>query len=860
MVSDFNPEFSFDFGGPEEGRTQAAWEFSGALKEAHRERENDKTTSIDHKIAQQLRSKAQRAEASGKPSGKAAPGKGASSRHEARSESGEDSDESDDEESDDEDAPLPGELDDDDSDVAAGDVVGIESDEDEPEEADDDDESDELEEEQADASGRHSRDVADARVANGRSAAAGDDDEEEEESSESEDDEEQPEDSSDEEMEEEGTARQEERRRSHGEAGPASGGPDAKFYAETPDGTRFSAGAFSDLHLSRPLLKACAALGYTDPTPIQAACIPLALAGRDICGSAITGSGKTAAFALPLLERLLFRNRRIAATYALVLTPTRELAVQVHSMITKLAQFTDIRIALVVGGLSVQVQAATLRTSPEVVVATPGRLIDHLRNTQSVGLEDLQALVLDEADRLLQMGFAEEIKEVLRLTPRKRQTLLFSATMTEEVRDLVALSLQRPVRLAADAAGAAPKALTQEVVRFKGAAGPATKEGTLLALCSRSFRSGRTIVFFSTKHSAHRAKILFGLAGLPPAAELHGNMTQAARLESLEKFRKGEAAFLLATDVAARGLDILGVDVVINYDPPPVLSSYLHRIGRTARAGRAGRAVTFADDSTRALLKDVVKKTGAKLLIRTVQPEVVEQWSSRIHSLERDIQRVNLAEREEMELRKAEMEAQKAENMVEHEAEIAARPPRTWFQTGREKAAAADRAREGELGLADDSQGGKKGKAAKKDREREERKRKRGEADAAEKQRKRNKLLEETEGVAGKVRAAKSREHQLRQEGMTGTRAGRAAAAAVAAVKTKQQKKKKGKSPNKGASLGEGEGAPSTPGRSHVYPGGGRSGKVKAAKPGMSKAVKNKLKRHGAGVHGFKSKARHKRR
>ncbi|KAK9904069.1 hypothetical protein WJX75_003719 [Coccomyxa subellipsoidea] len=784
MVSDFNPDFSFEFCDVEEGPAQAAWEFSSALKEARKERENDKTTTIDHKIAQHLKSKEQRSRAFSKPSGKAAPGKGSSGRREAHSESGEESDESDDEVSDDEDAPLP---------------------------------------------------------------ESSEDDEEEQEGT-----------SDDEEMEEEEAAQQDQRRRSHGEAGPAGGTRGAEFYAQTPDGTKFSAGAFSDLHLSRPLLKACAALGYTNPTPIQAACIPLALAGRDICGSAITGSGKTAAFALPLLERLLFRNRRIAATYALVLTPTRELAVQVHSMITNLAQFTDIRIALVVGGLSLQVQAATLRTSPEVVVATPGRLIDHLRNTQSVGLEDLQALVLDEADRLLQMGFSEEIKEVLRLTPRKRQTLLFSATMTEEVRDLVALSLQRPVRLAADAAGAAPRSLIQEVVRFKGAAAVAAKEGTLLALCARSFRSGRTIVFFSTKHSAHRAKILFGLAGLPPAAELHGNMTQAARLESLEKFRKGEAAFLLATDVAARGLDILGVDVVINYDPPPALSAYLHRIGRTARAGRAGRAVTFADDSTRSLLKDVVKKTGAKLLIRSVQPEIVAQWSSRIHSLARDIFRIDLAEREEMELRKAEMEAQKAENMVAYEAEISARPPRTWFQTVKEKVASIDRAREGELGETKEGKGDKKAKAAKKGKEREERKRKRGEAEAAAEQRsKRNKLVEETEGTAGKVRAAKSRESQLRQEGMTGQRAGRAAITAVAGVKTKKQKKKSHK---KGPSMSEEGGEPKVPAKAQVYPGGGRSGKLKPAKGGLSKAQKNKVKRHGAGVKSFKSKARHKRR
>jgi hypothetical protein len=182
------------------------------------------------------------------------------------------------------------------------------------------------------------------------------------------------------------------------------------FYSATPEGTTYEAASFADLRLSRPLLRAVEALGYTEPTPIQAAVVPLALAGRDICGSAVTGSGKTAAFALPILERLLFRPRQVAAVYVLVLAPTRELAVQVHSMIEKLAQHTDITAALAVGGLSLQAQAAALRRGPEIVVATPGRAIDHLRNTAAFGLEDLAVLVLDEADRLLEMGFQDEVR------------------------------------------------------------------------------------------------------------------------------------------------------------------------------------------------------------------------------------------------------------------------------------------------------------------------------------------------------------------------------------------------------------------------------------------------------------------
>ena len=214
--------------------------------------------------------------------------------------------------------------------------------------------------------------------------------------------------------------------------------------------TTFSASSFSELNLSRPLVKACTELGYDAPTPIQAAVVPLALTGRDVCGRAVTGSGKTAAFMLPLLERMLHRGRNpVAATHVLVLVPVRELAVQVHSMTERLAQFTSVRAALVVGGLSANVQAASLRTRPEIVIATPGRLIDHVRNTHSVGLEDLAALVLDEADRLLEMGFLEEIREIVRHCPRRRQTLLFSATLTSGVEDLAEFSMKNPARLSA---------------------------------------------------------------------------------------------------------------------------------------------------------------------------------------------------------------------------------------------------------------------------------------------------------------------------------------------------------------------------------------------------------------------------
>ncbi|RDX68557.1 DEAD-box ATP-dependent RNA helicase 28 [Mucuna pruriens] len=475
-----------------------------------------------------------------------------------------------------------------------------------------------------------------------------------------------------------------------------NGGDNKSFFAPS-DGTSFHADSFLQLNLSRPLLRACEALGYAKPTPIQAACIPLGLTGRDICGSAITGSGKTAAFALPTLERLLFRPKRMRAIRVLILTPTRELAVQVHSMIEKLAQFTDIRCCLVVGGLSTKVQEAALRSMPDIVVATPGRMIDHLRNSMSVDLDDLAVLILDEADRLLELGFNAEIQELVRLCPKKRQTMLFSATMTEEVDELIKLSLSKPLRLSADPSTKRPATLTEEVVRIRRMR-EVNQEAVLLAMCSKTFTS-KVIIFSGTKQAAHRLKIIFGLAGLK-AAELHGNLTQAQRLEALELFRKQQVDFLVATDVAARGLDIIGVQTVINFACPRDLTSYVHRVGRTARAGREGYAVTFVTDNDRSLLKAIVsiirriaasvaKRAGSKLRSRIVAEQSILKWSNIIEQMEDQIDEVLQEEREERVLRKAEMEATKAENMIAHREEIFSRPKRTWFVTEKEKKLAA---------------------------------------------------------------------------------------------------------------------------------------------------------------------------
>ncbi|GMY28239.1 DEAD-box ATP-dependent RNA helicase 28-like [Fagus crenata] len=474
---------------------------------------------------------------------------------------------------------------------------------------------------------------------------------------------------------------EEEDRHDDEDDGTGNAGEVKSFYANS-DGASFHAKSFMELNLSRPLLRACEALGYSKPTPIQSAVIPLAMNGGDICGSAVTGSGKTAAFALPTLERLLFRPKRVPAIRVLILTPTRELAVQVHSMTEKLAQFTDIRCCLVVGGLSTKVQEAALRTMPDIVVATPGRMIDHLRNSMSVDLEDLAVLILDEADRLLELGFSAEIRELVRLCPRRRQTMLFSATMTEEVDELIKLSLTKPSRLSADPSKTLPATLTQEVVRIRRMR-EVNQEAVLLSLCSKTFTS-KVIIFSGTKQAAHRLKILFGLAGLN-ATELHGNLTQIQRLDALELFRKQQVDFLIATDVAARGLDIIGVQTVINYECPREYKSYIHRVGRTARAGREGYAVTFVTDNDRSLLKDIAKKAGSKLRSRIVAEQSITKWSQIIEQMEDQVAEILEEEREERVLRKAEMEVSRAENLIAHREEIYSRPKKTWFVTEKEK-------------------------------------------------------------------------------------------------------------------------------------------------------------------------------
>ncbi|CAG7940685.1 unnamed protein product [Penicillium nalgiovense] len=442
---------------------------------------------------------------------------------------------------------------------------------------------------------------------------------------------------------------------------------------------------FQEFNLSRPILRGLAAVGFTDPTPIQRKAIPVALLGKDIVGSAVTGSGKTAAFIVPILERLLFRPRKVPTSRVVVLMPTRELAVQCYNVSVKLATFTDVTFCQLVGGFSLREQENVLKKRPDVIIATPGRFIDHMRNSPSFTVDTLEIMVLDEADRMLEDGFADELNEILTTIPKSRQTMLFSATMTDSIDKLIRVGMNRPMRLMVDAKKNTVSTLVQEFVRLR----PGREDkrlGYLMHLCKEIY-SKRVIIFFRQKKEAHRVRIIFSLLGLK-AAELHGSLSQEQRIKSVENFRDGKVAFLLATDVASRGLDIKGVETVINYEAPQSHEIYLHRVGRTARAGRSGRACTIAAEPDRKIVKLAVragKAQGAKIASRVVEQAVADGWAQKAEEMADEVAEILQEEKTEKQLSQAEMQFTKGENLMKHGAEIMSRPKRTWFETEKEK-------------------------------------------------------------------------------------------------------------------------------------------------------------------------------
>ena len=466
----------------------------------------------------------------------------------------------------------------------------------------------------------------------------------------------------------------------------------AAFFAPENNATKIDiAKSFQQFSLSRPILRAVSTLSFTTPTPIQQRTIPVALQGLDVVGSAITGSGKTAAFLLPILERLLYRPRRVPTTRVAILMPTRELAVQCHAVALALTKFTDITLATLVGGFSLREQEATLKKRPDIIIATPGRFIDHMRNSASFTISTIEILVLDEADRMLETGFADELDEILRTLPKSRQTMLFSATMTSSIDNLIRLGMTKPIRVSIASATTTNTTLTQEFVRLR----PGREHlriASLALLCLQHHKT-RTIIFFRQKATAHHTRIVLGLLGIK-AGELHGSMTQDQRISAVNSFKDGSITHLLATDLASRGLDIKNVTAVINYEAPQTHEIYVHRVGRTARAGREGRACTIAAEPDRKVVKAAVKAArtqGAKIVSRALPNEEVDAMNARLESLEGDVTEILAEEKEAKLLAQTENELSRGENLMKHKDEIMARPKRTWFETEKEKADAKKR-------------------------------------------------------------------------------------------------------------------------------------------------------------------------
>jgi ATP-dependent RNA helicase RhlE len=353
------------------------------------------------------------------------------------------------------------------------------------------------------------------------------------------------------------------------------------------------------------LLRAVAEQGYTQPTPIQVQAIPVVLAGRDLLGAAQTGTGKTAAFTLPILQRLAgdanaSHSPARHPIRVLIITPTRELAMQVHEDVRTYGKYTQVRSTLVYGGVGIQPQIAELRRGVDILVATPGRLLDHVQQ-KTVDLRQVSILVLDEADRMLDMGFIHDIRRILALLPSQRQNLLFSATFPEEIRKLAASFMKNPATVEV-ARRNTPAELVAQVAHPVDAA----RKRELLAHLVKTNDWRQVLVFVKTKHGANRLAQQLVRSGIEADA-IHGNKSQGARTRALAQFKAGEMRVLVATDIAARGLDIEALPHVVNYDLPHVAEDYVHRIGRTGRAGTEGEAVSLVSAEERPLLAAIEK-------------------------------------------------------------------------------------------------------------------------------------------------------------------------------------------------------------------------------------------------------------
>ena len=366
---------------------------------------------------------------------------------------------------------------------------------------------------------------------------------------------------------------------------------------------------FEDMNIIAPILKAVGIKGYTIPTPIQEQAIPVILEGKDLVGCAQTGTGKTAAFAIPILQ-MLYKEHKIEkgsnTIKALIMTPTRELAIQIDESLTSYGKYTGIRHTVIYGGVSQVPQVNSLNSGVDILVATPGRLLD-LMNQRYVKLGNIQILVLDEADRMLDMGFSHDMKKIIAYLPAKRQTLLFSATMPHEIKRMVDSILRNPVNVEVTPVSSTVDTVEQSVYFVEK-----KDKRSLLIKLLKNKSIGSALVFTRTKHGADKVAKELEKVSISAQA-IHGNKSQGARQLALNNFKLKRTRVLVATDIAARGIDVQELSHVINFDMPNMPETYVHRIGRTGRAGLGGNAVSFCDSEEKEYLRDIQKLISKKI-------------------------------------------------------------------------------------------------------------------------------------------------------------------------------------------------------------------------------------------------------
>lgn len=365
---------------------------------------------------------------------------------------------------------------------------------------------------------------------------------------------------------------------------------------------------FKELNISEPILKALISKGYEKPTPIQAQAIPVALQERDLLGIAQTGTGKTAAFAIPTIQLLNQTeiNKQRREIKALILTPTRELAIQIEECFTEYTKYTNLKHTVIFGGVNQKPQVDILRRGVDILIATPGRLLDLIAQ-KHISLKHVKHFILDEADRMLDMGFIHDIKRILPMLPKQKQTLFFSATMPTQIATLSKSILRNPVKVEVTPVSSAVDIIEQRLYFVEK-----KQKSDLLMTILKKEQNKSVLVFSRTKHGADKIARVLNKKGIGCEA-IHGNKTQGARQRALTNFKSGKTRVIIATDIAARGIDIADLELVINYDLPDVAETYVHRIGRTGRAGKSGTALTFCSEEEHSILKDIQKLTGKKL-------------------------------------------------------------------------------------------------------------------------------------------------------------------------------------------------------------------------------------------------------